>query len=182
MMKKLRAAGICCATIAMAFSYTAHAGCFDTYGAKLQPSLFIPSEYGSESFQFVSDDDPRSIVGMWSVQYVSGGNVIDFGYAVWHADGTDFINSGGHAPSTQNYCLGVWKKTAPFTYKLKHLVLSYDTSGNLDAHVILHETVVVSRTGTSYSGPFTIDVYALDGTTLLQHVAGEVTGTRITVD
>jgi hypothetical protein len=63
-----------------------------------------------------------TIVGMWNIQFVSQGNTahnppipdgaqIDFGYSQWHSDGTEFMNSGGHAPATQNFCLGVWVRT-----------------------------------------------------------------------
>src|ERR1700723_4420692 len=52
-----------------------------------------------------------SMVGMWSFQFVSEGNtthnpsipngaIMDFGYTQIHSDGTEIINSGGHAPAT----------------------------------------------------------------------------------
>jgi hypothetical protein len=47
MMDNLRAASFCCATIANVFSYIAYLGCVDTHDTKLQPSLFVPSEYDS---------------------------------------------------------------------------------------------------------------------------------------
>ena len=59
-----------------------------------------------------------SIVGMWNFQFVSKGNtahnpsipdgaLLDFGYHQVHSDGTEIINSSGHAPATENFCLGV---------------------------------------------------------------------------
>jgi hypothetical protein len=160
-----------------AFAPAAWAGCAD--GALKKPaswngdasSLLVPAAFGTPS-----------IVGMWDVSFLSGNATIDFGYQVWHADGTEFMNSGGRAPSTQNFCLGVWEKTGPFTYKLNHFALSYDTSGVLNARVNIKETVTVDFKGNTYSGPFTIDAYDPNTNALLQHVAGTITGKRITVD
>jgi hypothetical protein len=39
--------------------------------------------------------------------------VIDDGYSQWHADGTEIMNSGAHAPNTSNFCLGVWAQIGP---------------------------------------------------------------------
>ena len=149
----------------------------------LRPYQFVQATSHSASFRLVSDDDRPSIVGMWSVKLTVGGNLIDFGYSVWHSDGTEFLNSGGRAPATQNFCLGVWKQTGPFTYKLNHLALSYDLSGNLNAHVNIRENITLGHDGNTFSGTFTIDVYDPNtGTTLLQHVAGDITGSRVTVN
>src|ERR1035438_8831624 len=88
-----------------------------------------------------------SIVGMWNIQFISMGNTmhtpgipdgaqIDFGYGQWHSDGTEFFNSGGRAPATQNFCLGVWQQTGRYTYVLNHFALSYDaTTGLLNGKV-----------------------------------------------
>ena len=123
-----------------------------------------------------------NIVGMWSVDFVAGGNQIDFGYQVWHSDHTEFMNSGMRAPATQNFCLGAWKRTGPFNFSLNHYALSYDPSGNLNARVNIKEQVTMSTNGQSYTGPFTIDVYDPNTSALLQHVAGTINGTRITTD
>src|SRR3569623_971039 len=34
-----------------------------------------------------------AIVGLWAVQFFAGGNMIAFGYAAWHSDGTENMNS-----------------------------------------------------------------------------------------
>src|SRR5262245_28011749 len=65
------------------------------------------------------------IVGLWSVTFTAednpggppDGTVIDAGYATWHADRTEIMNSG-RPPITGNFCMGVWKFLAPDTYKL----------------------------------------------------------------
>ena len=47
---------------------------------------------------------------------------------------------------------------------------------------ILTERVTLSRSGNSFAGTVTIDVYATDETTLLEHVSATVTATRFTVN
>jgi hypothetical protein len=149
------------------FAPAATAGCGDLPGKLEQRSGSVQVAYRPESLRLVADDDHPSMVGMWSVKFVAGGNVIDFGYSVWHSDGTEFLNSGGRAAATQNYCLGVWKQTGRFTYSLNHLALSYDLSGNLNAHVNIREVVTLAQDGNTFSGTFTIDVYDPNtGTTL----------------
>lgn len=120
-----------------------------------------------------------SIVGMWSFKMTAGGNPVDFGYTQWHSDGTELMNSGGRAPATENFCMGVWKQTGPLRYHLNHFALSYDASGALNAKVNIKEDVVVDSRGATYSGPFTLDVYDPNSGALLQHVAGQVTAQRV---
>ncbi len=66
--------------------------------------------------------DRPSPIGMWNIQFISqsngshnppipDGSLIDFGYAQWYSDRTEVMNSGAHAPATQNVCLGVWVRT-----------------------------------------------------------------------
>jgi hypothetical protein len=43
---------------------------------------------------------PNSIVGLWSVTLTAGGGTFDWGYQVWHDDGTEIMNSGSRAPAT----------------------------------------------------------------------------------
>jgi len=42
--------------------------------------------------------------------------------------------------------------------------------------------VALDPKGNSFSGPFTFDIYDPKGTTLVQHLAGQITGQRITVN
>jgi hypothetical protein len=121
----------------------------------------------------------HSIVGMWSFRQTAGGNLVDFGFQQWHSDGTELMNSGGRAPATENFCMGAWRQVAPGRYHLNHLALSYDSSGVLNARVTIKEDVTLNATGTSYSGPFTIDVFDPNSNALLQHVAGQVTAQRV---
>jgi hypothetical protein len=137
--------------------------------------------------------DGVSIVGMWSVQFISMGNTkhnppipdgapLDFGYVQWHSDGNEFMNSGGRPPSSQNFCMGVYQQTGRYTYQLNHFALSYDgTSGLLTGKVLIAESVTLSPGGTKYSGTFTITAFDTNGNQVDQ-VAGQISANRITVD
>jgi hypothetical protein len=134
------------------------------------------------------DSDRAPIVGLWKFKFVSkdtqgipDGRVIDEGYATWHSDGTEIMNSG-RPPITGSFCMGVWKKTGRSTYKLNHFALSWDPTG---AHLIgptnIKEEVILDNDEDGYSGSFTIDQYDTDGH-ILAHVSGTLSAQRITVD
>jgi hypothetical protein len=137
--------------------------------------------------------DGVSIVGMWSVQFISMGNTkhnppipdgapLDFGYVQWHSDGNEFMNSGGRSPSTQNFCMGVYQQTGRYTYQLNHFALSYDgASGQLTGRVLIAESITLSPGGTKYSGTFTITAFDTKGNQVDQ-VVGQISANRITVD
>jgi len=130
---------------------------------------------------------------MWGVQFISEGNtkhnpsipdgaLLDFGFQLYHSDGTQRTNSGGRAPSTQNFCEGVWGQTGFNAYELNHFAFSYDaTSGAYQGPVNSKEQLTLSPSGDSFSGTFTIDIYDTKGNHV-DHLAGNITGTRITVD
>ena len=127
-----------------------------------------------------ADFEGPSIVGLWSVSLVAGGNQVDWGYAEWHADGTEIMNSGGHTPASGNFCLGVWRQSGPNSFHLKHFPLAYNpATGALAAKIILTEDVSLDRGGQSFVGSFSEDIYDPTGTTLEQHVAGAITGHRV---
>ena len=150
-----------------------------------------PAELSPASLSLASEhdhgpaDDP--IVGFWKVTFVAKGNpdipdgtVIDSGYAQWHVDGTEILNSS-RPPATSNFCLGVWKNLGGSQYKLNHFALSSDLNGNMIGPANIREQVTLGRGGNTYAGTFTIDQFDLSGN-VLAHIAGEVTATRITVD
>ena len=166
--------------LATVLAPAANAGCGPEL-LKQNSSWSLRPDHSSPALQLASLTSP-SIVGMWEVTFTSKGKPFDFGYSIWNSDGTEFLNSGARAPSTQNYCLGVWKQTKPDTYSLNHLALSYDTSGKLNARVRIREEVKLSANGNSYSGVFAIDAFdAATGKTQLQHVAGAIKGKRVTL-
>jgi hypothetical protein len=164
---------------ALTYATSASAACGD--GAR-QPASFVQDRDGAGALLLkASYDNPgdHAIVGMWSFTFVANGQTIDFGYVQWHSDGTELMNSGGRAPATENFCMGVWKQTAPSRYHLNHFALSYDNSGTLNAKVNIKEDVTLSANGASYSGPFTLDVYDPHTNALLQHLSGQVTAQRV---
>jgi hypothetical protein len=179
------------------------------YAPRQEAAGFITAVYrpGVERFITVGHETSvanSGIVGLWKVSFVSdgvapnpvpSGVTVDFGTVQWHNDGTEIMISGGRPPSTGDVCMGVWAQTGPFTYKLKHLALAWvssDTPPSMGGPgpspaqflgpAIIQEEVTLNKTRDTYVGSFTIDQYAADETTLLVHVSGTVTGTRVTVD
>jgi len=181
------------------FMSQASAGCGDITNwqgpfAMARPSLEPRSAApAAESAMQRSTQTQASIVGMWSVQFVSLGNtthnpsipdgaLLDFGYQMWHSDGTEFTNSGGRAPATQNFCEGVWGQTGFNTVELNHFAFSYNgTTGANMGTTNIREQLTLSPSGDSFSGTFTIDAYDTAGFKL-DHVGGTITAKRVTVD
>ena len=140
-----------------------------------------------------SGANTASIVGMWSIEFLSEGNtshnpsipdgaMLDFGYNQWHSDGTEILTSGARSPAQENFCLGVWEKTGHSTYQLNHFALNYEAAtGTMIGKINIVETVTLSAGGTRYSGTF---VYTVFDTTGKQTdvLTGQVTAERITVD
>jgi len=181
--------------LAVLASGQAMAGCGMPGGSARSPQNWHSSG-GGQGFG-------ESVVGLWRVTFTSDGTAYpgpiptgvetDFGTVQWHPDGTEFMISGGRAPSTGDVCMGVWKQTGARTYKLNHLALAWASgdsappAGPVSPAVFLGpsfftESITLSASGNSYEGPFTIDQYAADGTTLLEHIGGTVKGTRMTTD
>lgn len=149
-----------------------------------------------------SEDESASIVGFWHVKFISDGvstgipggvpkgAEVDAGFSQWHSDGTEIMNSGGRAPNTSNFCLGVWAKVGPRKYKLNHFATSWDPTkgtvgpagpaGELIGPAQIGEEVTLASSGDSFAGTFSIDQYDESGN-LLVHLEGKITGTRINV-
>ena len=143
----------------------------------------------SPRFVQVSDNEPdgAAVVGFWKITFASrnnlgipDGTILDAGYAQWHSDGTEIMNSS-RPPATQSFCLGVWKKIGPSTYRLNHFALSFDLSGHPVGGSNIREEVIVEHGGNKYTGTFTIDAFDVNGVHV-RHIAGDVTGERITAD
>jgi hypothetical protein len=149
---------------------------------RLQQAAFVTSsdfEIGGEA----------AIVGFWHVKFISQGSAgipdgteVDAGYAQWHSDGTEIMNSGGRSPITGAFCLGVWQKTGLRSYKLNHFAAAWDSTGsNLVGPANIKEQITLASNGNQFSGTFTIDQYTEAGNSVA-HVQGNITGVRITVD
>jgi hypothetical protein len=189
----------------------ASAGC-DYPQQKAAPSPWQQEQPGQGQARFirtalvtVSNEEPDDapIVGMWKVAFTAKGNTngipdgapIDKGYVQWHSDGTELLNSF-RAPTTGQFCMGVWKRTGPSTYKLNHFALGWvfnpgapvtgpGTGGATFAGTTnIREVVTLDRSGNSYRGTFTITSYTTDGNLVVPPtpIVGIVTGTRVTVD
>jgi hypothetical protein len=181
------------------FAAQANAGCADYQPARKAVSWQTPgSFFGGLSFLRTSNEGDlwqrEDIVGMWRfTMTVPGPNgstiVIDDGYSQWHADGTEIMNSGAHAPNTSNFCLGVWAQTGPGAYKLNHFPLPWDASGTAPQGPIHLVANVKMKDHDNFSGPFTLDVYLWDGNEIVNasgapiaHVTGTLNGTRVTTE
>lgn len=186
------------ALVGMGYGASANAGCglfeqkkVDSQGtsARFMPAtiLRVSTEAESQGGGYFGDN---SIVGFWKIQFLSKGNTgipdgtqLDFGYVQWHADGTEIMNSGAHAPITSNFCMGVWEKTGPSSYKLNHVALAWDSTGTVFiGPAQIREQVTVENGGNHYSGTIAITQFATDEKTVLGHVTGVVTADRVTAD
>jgi hypothetical protein len=190
---------LCIAAAAMLFTAQANAGCGELsgfYGPFDFPQSGAISQLTAKAAQLVKDENGNgnlSIVGMWRFQVISKGNLtrtppipdgaaIDSGYSQWHSDGNEFSTSAPHSPASGNICMGVWLNSAPRVYELNHFALSFDpATGNQNATVQIRQTVTLSSGGTIYTGSYIIDVYDLKGVQM-DHIVGQVTATRITLD
>jgi hypothetical protein len=130
--------------VAAALAPAVHAGCGDITTLQA-PFVFTQAGMGAQAL--VQRDahatraatisaasggaafNTATIVGMWNLQFISQGNtahnpsipdgaLLDFGYTQWHSDGTELMNSGGHAAATGSFCMGTWVRSGYFTYVL----------------------------------------------------------------
>jgi len=177
----------------------AQAGCADFQPTKKAVSWQTPASFfGELSLLRASYDGDQwqrdDIVGMWRfTMSIPGPNgqsiVIDDGYTQWHVDGTEIMNSGGHAPITSNFCLGVWAQTGPGTYKLNHFPLAWDASGTAPQGPVHFVANVKLKDHDHFSGPFTTEVYTWDGSEIVNAsgapiavVKGTFSATRVTTE
>ena len=179
----------------MTVAARAEAGCFTTRPQGVIASLAQLPSFQSRSSQgvagalgVVDPSKPSSIVGLWQVVFtttsndvgIPPGTVVDHGYATWHSDGTELMNSA-RPPMTGSFCMGVWAQVQPRSYRLKHVALLWSPTGTeFVGPAILMEDVTLSPKDDSFEGTFTLDQYAADGTTRLAHIEGTIAATRIT--
>ena len=177
-------------TVASVGTY-AQCGGVDKHG-KLETQAFLGSGIHSGSLVLASEaedhsNDGEDIVGFWRVKLISKGNtglgipdgtILDRGFAQWHSDNTEIMNSS-RAPSTGSFCLGVWKKVGPSRYKLNHFALAFDDTVHL-GYGNIREDVTLSQDGDSFSGSFTIANFDGEGNPG-PVITGDITATRIKV-
>jgi hypothetical protein len=155
--------------IATAVSSPALAGCGDPAGLVKKPIKMA---------SLAPVPDGPDIVGLWQFTFISTGNTglgipdgapLDMGYAQWHSDGTEIMNSS-RDPVTGSFCLGTYTTEGHRTYKLNHFALSWDNTGTFctpDAGksncfvgpTNIREEVTVDPHGDTYTGHVTITQY-----------------------
>ena len=123
---------------------------------------------------------PVSIVGLWNITFLSGGQAFDYGFDLWHADGTELLNDVTN-PIEGNVCVGVWEKTGARTYKLKHVTWNFDLTGALIGSGVFDERVKLNAEGNSYTGTIVLTFYDVSGDQVGEF-SGTVEATRITPD
>lgn len=135
--------------------------------------------------------DLEPITGLYAFTMIAKGNlppgprngtVVDQGLVSWHADGTETMNSGRPAYSS-NFCMGVWEQTDAHSYMLNHYALAWDLT---DGHTFvgpanIREEIYLANNHNAYSGKFMLVQYAQDGKTVLARVQGVVTAKRVSV-
>lgn len=189
--------------IVTAWASTASAGCADLPTTKNAPAArLIRAAYRPAEFTRVSDNDHASIVGLWQVSFTSKGNDVppfsipdgaplDAGYAEWHSDGTEIMNSS-RDPATSSFCLGVWQSQGSRKYKLNHFALSWDNTGRyctpapgapscFVGPANIREEVTVDSRGKTYSGTVTIIQYDPNNGEIFR-LTGTIKAKRITAD
>jgi hypothetical protein len=170
--------------VAAAVNSIASAQCADLGPDQLKGGLLQKQSIdgvlrGTPNLHGISDDlDP--IVGFWKVSLDIGETNIDSAFVQWHSDGTEIMNSK-RPPSTQSFCLGAWKRIAPFKYALNHYAISWNPDGSLLGVANIRESITLARDRNHYTGSFTITQYDAEGNNL-GGPTGSVTGHRIKVD
>jgi hypothetical protein len=158
-------------------------------GAIQRQSWRGEAQVRSEAFVLASEErvSDVKIAGFWKVKFISEGTpgipdgaVIDNGFAQWHDDGTEIMNSS-RVPATGSFCLGVFQKIGPSSYSLNHFALSFDPAGNFVGPAQIREQVTLNKNADQYEGTFTVDQFDPSGN-VLAHITGKVTAARIFVD
>lgn len=176
-----------CLVLVAGLGASASASCGDSLVAMAATAASIHTQAGSPSGPRQAGAAPASasptkssIVGLWQIQFVVGGQTIQEAYQAWNVGGTE-IHNPNVDPRTGNVCLGVWKKVAPQGYKLSHNVYSYDTNGNFQGKIHLSESLTLSDDGNTHSGSFALDFYDPNGNFEFE-VDGDVAAERVTVE
>ena len=128
--------------------------------------------------------DSHQIVGMWAAEFrLSGGQLWDQAFELYHADGTEVAVDNAVPPLLGNVCVGVWRSAGLRTVKLRHMTWNWNLDNSPAGSFLLLVTATVSADGQAYEGTFISDSYDLDGHVIPElHAEGTVRGTRINVD
>ncbi len=144
------------------------------YAPLFQPAASAPARAIAQA----RGGDP-SIVGLWQVNFTSGGQIVDQAYEVFHSDGTELMVDTS-APASDNVCVGVWAQTGG-TFKLNHVSWTFDNNGNLNGTATIKLNISLDPNSSTFTGTFAVDVYTLTGS-LVEHLTGTIDAKRILVD
>jgi hypothetical protein len=192
----------CAVGVFAALTFSAHsalAGC-STGGlgdASMKPAIYRQDDGGMLLRTHYGPFNTAEITGLWKFVFTAQGNtganapanalpipdgaVVDAGFATWHDDGTELMNSG-RAPASGSFCMGVWKQVGGQTYRLNHWALSWipdyqpgqtQSWGQLPGGVDeafralgptnIQELVTLGNHGDRYTGSFRLTQYVNDG-------------------
>lgn len=142
------------------------------------PALLIALGLGCFSLSpAVKAADDRSIVGLWNVHYFQGTVEITQTFDQWHRDGLEFeINSIRPGAA----CQGIFEQTAIGTFKLFHVIWTFDATGALSGHIQEIQINTVGQDGNRYRGTFARKFFDTSGN-LVHEDAGTVRATRLSV-
>jgi hypothetical protein len=175
---------------------------FDATSGRLFSAVYRPGGRLVAVSTLVRDDDDwnASIVGLWKFEVRASmdegpfrkGDLIDWGLATWHDDGTEIQFSAGRPYDAGDVCMGVWKQTGHSKYHLNHIALGKDlaTGATFDGLTNIRADVTVDHSGNSFTGTYQIIQYTgnpTDGTefdqsTIQYQFAGTVVAKRVEAD
>jgi hypothetical protein len=172
---------------AISLSPAAQAGC----GAAGRSSLDLPTsnlktEVAKKEAGPKGNNGIDSIVGLWKISFsikdsTNNDITVDVGIQTWHADGTEITNSS-HSPITGSFCMGVWERVAPLTYKLNHFGIPWNPSGQYQLGIDdIKLQVTLGSSGNTFTGSFSVDSEDMNGNPVA-HVEGSVSAIRITLE
>ena len=142
------------------------------------PALLIALVLGCFGLWSAAQASSRpSIVGLWSVHYVSttGGPEV-LSYDQWYSDGLD-IETPNIGPGV---CMGTFKQANDGTVHLYHVAFTFDSTGAPSGSWAENLIATVSTDGTSYSGTYARKFYDVNGNFLFED-DGTLTATRLIV-
>jgi hypothetical protein len=131
-----------------------------------------------------ANDEP--IVGFWHVRFLLPTEpplLFDEGFDQFHSDGTEVLNDTAPpqpANGSGTVCLGVYRRTGPGTYQVKHPFWVFDEQGTLIGTGLFRETIAVDDDA-SYHGSFLYLTYDLNGVET-DRAEGNLIAERITAD
>lgn len=118
-----------------------------------------------------------SIVGMWHVNYLVGGNLAFQSFQQWHVDNTEF--EFADIPTiTGDICMGVWQNVGRI-YSLYHTAWTFDDNGNPNGTMVLTHSDKLNKRGTAFAGTFDLKFYDVNGN-LVNEITGDTEADRIT--